>query len=100
VITSILPTVNEKATKINATYKQPNVHTVATLDVFKVQQKCVQNDTYFVFRHILTLIQFLDVTAYLLVVKLHMASTMERQILPIYIYIHALTLLLLGSSLQ
>ncbi|KAI9031523.1 eukaryotic porin/Tom40 [Phycomyces nitens] len=34
-LTSLLPSVNEKAAKINATYKQPNVHTVATLDVFK-----------------------------------------------------------------
>ena len=31
----MLPSVNEKGAKINATYKQPNVHTVATLDVFK-----------------------------------------------------------------
>lgn len=35
-LTSLLPSVNEKGAKINATYKQPNVHTVATLDVFKV----------------------------------------------------------------
>lgn len=35
-LTSLLPSVNEKAAKINATYKKPNVHTVATLDVFKV----------------------------------------------------------------
>ncbi|KAI7864691.1 eukaryotic porin/Tom40 [Spinellus fusiger] len=34
-LTSLLPSVNEKAAKINAIYKQPNVHTVATLDVFK-----------------------------------------------------------------
>ncbi|ORY96807.1 eukaryotic porin/Tom40 [Syncephalastrum racemosum] len=34
-LTSLLPSVNEKGAKINATYKQPNVHTVATLDVFK-----------------------------------------------------------------
>ncbi|KAF7729211.1 Mitochondrial porin [Apophysomyces ossiformis] len=36
-LTSLLPSVNEKAAKINATYKQPNVHTIATLDVFKTQ---------------------------------------------------------------
>lgn len=36
-LTSLLPSVNEKAAKINATYKKPNVHTVATLDVFKVK---------------------------------------------------------------
>ena len=36
VITSLLPSINEKGAKVNATYKQPNVHTVATLDVFKV----------------------------------------------------------------
>ncbi|GAA5817101.1 hypothetical protein MFLAVUS_010641 [Mucor flavus] len=35
VLTSLLPFVNEKAVKVNATYKQPNMHTVATLDVFK-----------------------------------------------------------------
>lgn len=35
-LTSLLPSVNEHGAKINATYKQPNVHTVATLDVFKV----------------------------------------------------------------
>ncbi|CAO3703769.1 unnamed protein product [Rhizopus stolonifer] len=34
-LTSLLPSVNEKAAKINATYKKPNVHTVATLDVIK-----------------------------------------------------------------
>ncbi|KAI8884952.1 hypothetical protein K501DRAFT_284539 [Backusella circina FSU 941] len=34
-LTSLLPSVNEKAAKINATYKKANVHTVATLDVFK-----------------------------------------------------------------
>lgn len=39
VLTSILPTVNEKNTKINATYRQPNVHTVASLDVFKVSKR-------------------------------------------------------------
>jgi voltage-dependent anion channel protein 2 len=38
-LTSLLPSVNEKAAKINATYKKPNVHTVATLDVFKVKKK-------------------------------------------------------------
>ena len=38
-LTSLLPSVNEKGAKINATYKQPNVHTVATLDVFKVKKK-------------------------------------------------------------
>jgi hypothetical protein len=38
-LTSLLPSVNEKAAKINATYKKPNVHTVATLDVFKVKRK-------------------------------------------------------------
>jgi voltage-dependent anion channel protein 2 len=36
-LTSLLPSVNEKAAKINATYKKANVHTVATLDVFKVK---------------------------------------------------------------
>lgn len=36
VITSLLPSINEKGAKINATYRQPNIHTVATLDVFKV----------------------------------------------------------------
>ncbi|GAN09528.1 voltage-dependent ion-selective channel [Mucor ambiguus] len=35
VITSLLPSINEKGAKVNATYKQPNFHTVATLDVFK-----------------------------------------------------------------
>ncbi|KAI9319039.1 eukaryotic porin/Tom40 [Dichotomocladium elegans] len=34
-LTSLLPSLNEKGAKINATYKQPNVHTVATFDVFK-----------------------------------------------------------------
>lgn len=34
-LTSLLPSVNEKGAKINATYKQPNIHTVATLDVLK-----------------------------------------------------------------
>ncbi|KAI8072565.1 eukaryotic porin/Tom40 [Gongronella butleri] len=34
-LTSLLPSSNEKGAKINATYKKPNVHTVATLDVFK-----------------------------------------------------------------
>ncbi|CDH50053.1 voltage-dependent ion-selective channel [Lichtheimia corymbifera JMRC:FSU:9682] len=34
-VTSLLPSVNEKGAKINATYKQPNIHTVATLDVLK-----------------------------------------------------------------
>ncbi|KAI8381543.1 eukaryotic porin/Tom40 [Radiomyces spectabilis] len=34
-LTSLLPSVNEKAAKINATYKKPNSHTVATLDIFK-----------------------------------------------------------------
>ncbi|ORZ11467.1 eukaryotic porin/Tom40 [Absidia repens] len=34
-LTSLLPSSNEKTAKVNATYKQPNVHTVATLDVFK-----------------------------------------------------------------
>ncbi|KAI8973620.1 eukaryotic porin/Tom40 [Mycotypha africana] len=34
-LTSLLPSVNERAAKINAIYKKPNVHTVATLDVFK-----------------------------------------------------------------
>lgn len=36
VITSLLPSINEKGAKINATYRQPNIHIVATLDVFKV----------------------------------------------------------------
>lgn len=35
-ITSLLPSVNEKGAKVNATYKQPNIHTIATFDVFKV----------------------------------------------------------------
>ncbi|CEP16024.1 hypothetical protein [Parasitella parasitica] len=35
VITSLLPSINEKGAKINATYKQPNIHSIATLDVFK-----------------------------------------------------------------
>lgn len=35
-LTSLLPSANEKTAKVNATYKKPNVHTVATLDVFKV----------------------------------------------------------------
>ncbi|CAO3647721.1 unnamed protein product [Cunninghamella blakesleeana] len=34
-LTSLLPSSNEKSAKVNATYKKPNVHTVATLDVFK-----------------------------------------------------------------
>ncbi|KAL0073418.1 eukaryotic porin/Tom40 [Phycomyces blakesleeanus] len=33
--TSLLPSIKEKAAKVNAIYKQPNVHTVASLDVFK-----------------------------------------------------------------
>lgn len=36
-LTSLLPATNEKTAKVNATYKKPNVHTVATLDVFKVK---------------------------------------------------------------
>lgn len=36
VITSLLPSINEKGAKLNATYKQPNIHTIATLDFFKV----------------------------------------------------------------
>ncbi|CAO3671132.1 unnamed protein product [Umbelopsis vinacea] len=35
ILTSLLPSVNQKTAKVNATYKQPNVHTVASLDVFK-----------------------------------------------------------------
>lgn len=42
-LTSLLPSVNEKGAKINATYKQPNVHTVATLDVFKVNKEKVKD---------------------------------------------------------
>jgi hypothetical protein len=36
VLTSLLPSVGQKTAKVNAIYKQPNVHTVASLDVFKV----------------------------------------------------------------
>lgn len=36
ILTSLLPSINEKAAKLNAIYKQPNIHTVATVDVFKV----------------------------------------------------------------
>ncbi|GAB5593700.1 Mitochondrial porin [Umbelopsis nana] len=35
VLTSLLPSVGQKTAKVNAIYKQPNVHTVASLDVFK-----------------------------------------------------------------
>lgn len=38
ILTSLLPSVNQKTAKVNATYKQPNVHTVASLDVFKVSE--------------------------------------------------------------
>ncbi|KAI8330489.1 eukaryotic porin/Tom40 [Chlamydoabsidia padenii] len=34
-MTSLLPALNDKTAKVNAIYKKPNVHTVATLDVFK-----------------------------------------------------------------
>lgn len=46
VITSLLPSINEKGAKINATYRQPNIHTVATLDVFKVTFLNYTKDTY------------------------------------------------------
>jgi hypothetical protein len=39
VLTSLLPSVGQKTAKINAIYKQPNVHTVASLDVFKVSSQ-------------------------------------------------------------
>lgn len=42
-LTSLLPFVNEKAVKVNATYKQPNMHTVTTLDVFKVKKNILIN---------------------------------------------------------
>ncbi|KAI8093611.1 eukaryotic porin/Tom40 [Halteromyces radiatus] len=34
-VTSLLPSANDKRASVNAIYKKPNVHTVATLDVFK-----------------------------------------------------------------
>ncbi|CDS02654.1 hypothetical protein LRAMOSA00059 [Lichtheimia ramosa] len=34
-LTSLLPSIKDKAFKVNATYKQPHCHTVATMDVLK-----------------------------------------------------------------
>ena len=38
-LTSLLPSIKDKAFKVNATYKQPHCHTVATMDVLKVYVK-------------------------------------------------------------
>jgi voltage-dependent anion channel protein 2 len=35
-LTTLLPSINEKAAKVNIIHKQPNLHTIATLDLFKV----------------------------------------------------------------